>query len=323
MVKNIGFGYEEIIDVNGLNDVIFSADFLVTTIRVMSPVLYAALACMVFSKGGIDAIATEGIMLFSALGAALGSYFAQSAFWGVMMAILLGISLSWLFGYITITLQSEPILAGIAINTLAAGFTIFIVYIITGNKGSTQELNSPVAPDWEIPFIGAVLSGHNILTYLALAIVPVLAVFLYRTPVGLRIRTVGEISEAARSVGMNVWKYQYITLTLAGTLAGLGGAFMSLGYVSFFSRDMIAGRGFIGMAAESMGRGNPVGILISTLFFGMADSLAIRLQLLDVPPQLIQLLPYLITIIAIALYSRARMQNRRRSQLNFWKRVLQ
>ncbi len=300
---------------NGLISVIFSVDFLSTTIRVMTPVLYAALACMVFSKGGIDAIATEGIMLFAALAAVLGSYIFQSALGGVLFAILLGILLSMLFGYITITLQSEPILAGIAINTLATGLTIFIVYLITGNKGSTQGLNNPVLPDLQIPFVGDVFSGHNILTYLALVIVAILAVFLYRTPAGLRIRTVGANPEAARSVGVKVWKYQYIALTIAGSLAGLGGAFMSLGYVSFFSRDMIAGRGFIGMAAESMGRGNPLGVLVSSIFFGMADSLAIRLQLLNLPPQLVQLLPYLITIIAIALYSRSKMPHRRRGIL--------
>lgn len=294
---------------NGLWDVVFSTDFAYTTIRVMTPVLFAALACMVFSKGGVDAIATEGIMLISALAGVLGSYFFHSAFGGILTAIFIGIVISLLFGYITLTLQSEPILAGIAINTFAAGITVFIIYIMTGSKGSTQSINNKVVPNIELPVIknipvlGDILSGHNILTYLSIILVIVLAFFLYRTPMGLRIRTVGENEDAARSVGINVRKYKNMTIIIAGTMAGLGGAFMSLAYVSFFSRGMVAGRGFIGMAAESMGRGNPLGVLISSVLFGAADSLAIRLQLLNVPPQLIQLLPYLITIVAIAVYS--------------------
>ncbi len=220
---------------SGFGSVIFSVDFIVTTIRVMTPILYAALACMVFGKGGIDAIATEGIMLFAALTGVLGSYFTNSAVIGVLTAAATGIMLSYLFGYITISLRSDPILAGIAINTLAAGFTVFIVYMITGSKGSTQALNTPVVPSIEIPliqdipFVGEVLSGHNLLTYIAFLSVLGLSVFLYKTPSGLRIRTVGESIDAANSVGINVRKYQYMTLTIAGIMAGFGGAFMSLG----------------------------------------------------------------------------------------------
>ncbi len=301
---------------NGLMDVILSTDFVFTTIRVMTPVLFAALACMVYGKGGIDAIATEGIMLISALAGVLGSYFTHSALGGVIFAILIGIIMSMIFGYITLSLGSAPILAGIAVNTFAGGITIFVIYLLTGSKGSTQSLNNKVVPNIElplikdIPIIGEILSGHNALTYLGIIFVVVLAIFIYKTPTGLRIRTVGENEHSAESVGVNVMKYKYIALTVAGTMAGLGGAFMSLGYVSFFSRDMIAGRGFIGMAAESMGRGTPVGVLVSSMLFGMADSLAIRLQLLDVPPQLIQLLPYLITILAIAIYSYAKMNKK-------------
>lgn len=293
----------------GLINVIFSTEFLFTTFRVMTPVLFAALACMVFGKGGIDAIATEGIMLIAALSGVMGSFFFNSAFMGVVVAIVSGILIAMVFGYITINLGSEPILAGIAVNTFATGITIFIVYLVTGSKGSTQSLNNPVVPNMDIPlikdipFIGEILSGHNILTYIAVLSVFLLGVFLYKTPTGLRIRTVGENEEAALSVGINVRKYQNITLVVAGSLAGLGGSFMSLGYVSFFSREMVAGRGFIGMAAESMGRGTPIGSFISSVFFGMADSFSIQLQLLNFPPQLIQLLPYLITIVAIAIYS--------------------
>ena len=285
------------------------ASFLFTIIRVMTPILCAALACMVFRKGGVDGIATEGIMLICALVGTLGSFFFQSAFLGVMTAVFFGVMMSFVYGYITIILKANQILAGIALNIFAGGITIFGIYYATGQKGSTAGLAGPVVPSVSlpvidsIPYLGRVLSNHNLLTYIAILLVLILYFFLYRTPTGLRIRTVGENPEAAKSVGISILKYKYITLSIAGSMAGLGGAFMTLGYVSFFTRDMIAGRGFIGMAAESMGRGSPIGVLLSSVFFSVFDALGIQLQIIDVPPQLLHLLPYLGTIIAIAFYS--------------------
>ncbi len=302
---------------SGIIMTIFSVDFVYTTIRVMTPILFAALACMVFTKGGIDSIGTEGIMLLCALAGALGSYFTQNAWLGVLTAMLVGAALACVFGYVTLTLKSEPILAGIALNTLASGLTIFLVFYACGEKGSTQSLMSPGIPNANIPILenipvlGPILSGHNLLTYIGIIITIVMIFFLYRTPTGLRIRSVGENAHAAESVGVNVMKYKYTALIIAGALAGLGGAFMSLGYVSFFSKEMIAGRGFIGMAAEAMGRGTPIGVLLSSLVFGAADSLSIRLQMLNFPPQLIQTIPYVITIVAISVYSYSRSRTKR------------
>lgn len=299
-------------------NVIFSTDFFFTTIRVMTPILFAALACMVFTKGGIDSIGTEGIMLCCALAGPLGSYVTKSAFAGVLIAMIVGTALSCLFGYVTISLKSEPVLAGIALNTLASGLTIFVIYYATGEKGSTQSLMSPTVSNVQIPLLksipvlGAIFSGHSVLTYLGLIIMVLLAFFIYRTPAGLRIRSVGENPEAAQSVGISVMKYKYMALIIAGALCGLGGAYMSMSYVSFFSKEMIAGRGFIGMAAESMGRGTPWGVTLSALLFGAADSLAIRLQLLQLPAQLIQTIPYVITIVAIAVYSYSRSKQKRK-----------
>lgn len=296
---------------------ILSVDFVYTTIRVMTPILFAALACMVFTKGGIDSIGTEGIMLMCALAGALGSHFTKNAWGGVLSAMVVGALLACLFGYVTLTLGSEPILAGIALNTLSSGLTIFLVFYTSGEKGSTQSLLSPSVPNAhlpllrDVPILGPILSGHNMLTYAGFLITLLLFFFLYKTPTGLRIRSVGENEHAARSVGVKVMRYKYIALILAGALAGLGGAFMSLGYVSFFSKEMIAGRGFIGMAAEAMGRGTPVGVLLSSLVFGAADSLSVRLQMLNFPSQIIQTIPYVITIAAISIYSYSRGRTRR------------
>lgn len=298
--------------------VIVSPDFLFTSIRVMTPILFAALACMVFTKGGIDAIGTEGIMLSCALAGPVGGYLTGSAWGGILLAMAVGVILSCLFGYFTLVLNTNPVLAGIALNTLSGGLTIFITYYLTGNKGSTQSLNNPVVPDVDIPLLkdipvaGDILSGHSVLTYVGLAVTVLLGIFFWKTAMGLRIRAVGENEKAAGSVGLKVMKYKYIALVLAGCLAGIGGAYMSMSYVSFFSRDMIAGRGWIGMAAESMGHGTPWGIVLSVFLFGLADSLAIRLQMLNLPSQLIQTIPYVVTIVAIAIYSRHNMQVKRK-----------
>ena len=283
--------------------VILSPDFLFTSIRVMTPILFAAMACMVFVKGGIDPIGTEGIMLSCALAGPVGGYFTHSALGGVIFAMAVGVVLAFVFGYFTLILNTNPVLAGIALNTLSGGLTVFTTYYLTGNKGSTQSLKSPVMPEIRIPLIkdipvlGAIISGHNVLTYLGLILVVVLTVFFWKTTIGLRIRAVGENESAAKSVGLNVMKYKYIALLVAG----------------FFSRDMIAGRGWIGMAAESMGLGIPWKIACSVLIFGMADSLAVRLQMLNLPSQLIQTIPYVVTMIAIGIYSKRSMSGKKKS----------
>lgn len=257
-------------------------------------------------------------MLFCSLAAPLGAWMFGNCWAGLLFGILTGVLLTCLFGYVTLFLKTEPVLAGIALNVLASGATIFIVYCLTGEKASTQSIASSTLPIVNIPIlekipvIGAVLSGHNILTYVSLLSVLVLSFFLFKTKSGLRMRTVGENPDAAESVGLSIMKYKYMTLIIAGILIGMGGAFMSMGYVSFFSKNMVAGRGFIGIAAESMGQGMPGGILLSTLLFSVADALAIQLQVMGLPPELMQLMPYLVTIVAIAAYSYQREKKRLR-----------
>jgi len=187
------------------------------------------------------------------LKAVVAKYNSISLILRILVGLAVGVVLAFVFGYFTLILNTNPVLAGIALNTLSGGLTVFTTYYLTGNKGSTQSLKSPVMPEIRIPLIkdipvlGAIISGHNVLTYLGLILVVVLTVFFWKTTIGLRIRAVGENESAAKSVGLNVMKYKYIALLIAGCLAGIGGTYMSMGYVSFFSRDMIAGRGWIGI----------------------------------------------------------------------------
>lgn len=278
----------------------------------MTPILYASLACLVFYKGGIDAIGTEGIMLICSLAAVLGGYFIGNYVGGLLVAMICGALLACLFVFLTNKMQTNEILTGIALNVFAGGVTVFALFYLTGQKGSSQNLFSPVAPTINIPLVGNVLSGHNLLTYIALILVLVIHIFLFKTPTGMRIRAVGENKGAANSVGVNIIKTKYLAAAIAGALAGLGGAFMSMAYVSNFSRDMVAGRGFIGMAAEGMGKGMPIGVLLASLLFGLADSLAVRLQVLNLPSRLVQMIPYVVTIIVISIYSYIDMQRKKK-----------
>jgi len=160
--------------------------------------------------------------------------------------------------------------------------------------------------------VGEILSGHNVLTYLAFLSVLVIYIFLYKTPLGLRIRAVGENIDAATSVGINVRGIQFLSLILSGILGGFGGAYMSMGYVSWFSRDMTAGRGFIALAAEAMGGGAALGTMLTSLLFGFADSLSNSLQALRIPAEFVQMIPYLATIIGLVIYSSIRQKEKNR-----------
>lgn len=294
---------------NSLFSAIFSTDFVFSVLRLTTPILFAGLAALITDKAGVMNIGLEGIMLSSALAGVVGSTFSKNAFVGLLLAMVVGVCLGLLMAYFAINLKTDIILTGIALNLMASGGTVFILYVVAKDKGMSTSLMSLTMPAIHIPIIknipilGSILSGHNLLTYIALIAVALIWVLLYRTPLGLRIRVVGENGHAAESVGIHVKRVQCIALAISGLLASLGGAYMSMGYMDKFARDMTAGRGFIALAAEALGRATPVGTLIASLFFGIADALSSNLQILDIPVQFIQMLPYVFTIVGLVIYS--------------------
>jgi simple sugar transport system permease protein len=189
-----------------------------------------------------------------------------------------------------------------------------VVYLLTGDKGGTSTLISKQMPFIEIPIIkdipiiGPILSGQNLLTYVAFIAAIVVSIFLYRMRAGIHLRAVGENPEAARSVGINVRAQQYLALGLSGFLAALGGVYLIMGYVKFFARDMAAGRGFIALAAIYLGGKTPLGTLIAALVFGAADALSVQLGNLKIPSQLVQMIPYVATLIALVVYALVQRQ---------------
>ena len=287
----------------------FTIDFLFMWIRVATPILWAALGASICEKSGVVNLGLEGIMLIAALFGVIGSAFGGGLFWGIAAGVLSAVVVSVLFAYFHLVLKANSVLCGTAINTIAAGLTVFVLQLLTGEKGSSSSLNSFQFPTLNIPVIenipvlGRILSGHNILTYIGLLMVLFIHLFFYRTPIGLRIRAVGETPKAAESVGINVVRIRLLAILLCGIMAGFGGMYLSMGYLPMFTRDMVAGRGFIALAANAMGQSTPVGVLVSSLLFSFFDGLSNILQMLRIPAEFIQMLPYAATILFLTLYS--------------------
>lgn len=287
----------------------FTIDFLFMWIRVATPILWAALGASICEKSGVVNLGLEGIMLIAALFGVIGSAFGGGLFWGIAAGVLSAIVVSVIFAYFHLVLKANSVLCGTAINTIAAGLTVFVLQLLTGEKGSSSSLNSFQFPTLNIPIVenipvlGRILSGHNILTYMGLLMVFFIHLFFYRTPIGLRIRAVGETPKAAESVGINVVRIRLLAILLCGIMAGFGGMYLSMGYLPMFTRDMVAGRGFIALAANAMGQSTPVGVLVSSLLFSFFDGLSNILQMLRIPAEFIQMLPYAATILFLTLYS--------------------
>ncbi|MCI8418253.1 MAG: ABC transporter permease [Lachnospiraceae bacterium] len=297
---------------------LLSPDFFNAILRATTPILFAALASSVASKSGITNMALEGIMLFSALFGVIFSAMTGNFFTGLLLTMVAGGVIGLLLAFFVLNLKTDEILAAIAINMMATGGTVLLMLAVSGDRGSSTSISNFSAPRInipiieQIPFLGQVLSGQNLMTYLSIVAVVVMHLFLYKTPLGLKIRAVGENKNAAESVGISSRKIQYIALILSGVLASMGGFFLSGGYMNMFTKDMSAGKGYIALAASAMGGNTPVGAFLVSLLFGAAQALANIMQLTEIPHELIQMVPYLTTLIGLGIYSYAGMRRRQK-----------
>ena len=290
-------------------DLIFTADFFYSILRVTTPLLFASMGAVVSDVAGVPNIALEGMMLIAAFAGMFFSYLFDSAVAGLLFAVLFAVLAASVLAFFTLYYKTNIILGGIAINSLASGGTIFFLYLVAHDKGTSVSLASKVLPSVtipvieSIPVIGPAISGHNVLTYLAILSVVFTFFLLKRTSLGWHIRAVGEKKEAADSVGISVVKAQAIALIISGVMCGFGGAFMSMGYVSWFSRDMVSGRGWIALAAEAMGQQHPLGTAATSLLFGVADALSNAVATLGWPSDLVKTIPYCATLAGLAIFS--------------------
>lgn len=288
---------------------IFSVNFGYSVFRVTTPILFAALGALISDRAGIVNIGLEGIMLISALTGVLVSAFTGSAWIGLIAAVLLGTLTAGMLAFFTLYYKTDIILGGIAVNMFASGGTIFILYLFTHDKGTSSSIASKVLPNITLPIInhipvlGPIISGQNILTYLSVIAAVTVYIMLKRTSLGFKIKAVGENPNAADSVGISVIKTKVTALLMSGFLAGLGGAYMSMGYVSWFSRNMTSGRGWIALAAEAMGMGTALGTTLTSFLFGFADALSNALGVMNMPAEFIQTIPYVTTVIGLFIFS--------------------
>jgi simple sugar transport system permease protein len=294
---------------------IFSAAFFVTIIRTTTPLLLATLGGLVADLSGALNVALEGMMLIGCLTAVIVSVYAP---WYVAVAAGLGAGalLGLIMAFFAYRLKADIILVGFAINILAAGGTVFALAMATGgDKGTSINLPSKAIPSVDLSFLEAIpgvgpvlsslLTGHSVLSWLSAILVFAIWYFLYRTPWGLWLRGVGEYPNAPEAAGIPVNKVRTWSLIVSGSLAGLGGAQLAMFNYVGFTRDMTAGRGFIALGAVLLGARHPIGALIAALLFGTFEAFAVVMPGLFswIPAELIRMIPFVVTIIALVLFS--------------------
>lgn len=284
----------EILDITFIGIVIFSS------IRLATPMIFAALGGMFSERSGVINIALEGLMLAGAFTAAVVTYEMQNPYFGFLCGMAAGGVLALVFAITVIKFEADQVVAGVGINILMLGVPALLSSALYDSAGSTEQI--PKA------FLLPEFFGLNIASILAFALVPICWYVLYKTPFGLRIRAVGENPEAADAAGVKVQTMRYTGVILSGILAAAGGAYLSIGQSSFFTRGMSAGKGYIALAALILAKWRPVQVFIACLFFGFTEAMAIQIQGSswakiggeDIPVQFIEMLPYVLTIIVLA-----------------------
>lgn len=293
---------------------LFDATLLNSTFRFITPILLAALGGLICERVGVFNIALEGLMLTGAFFAVVGSYYAGSAFVGVLTAMAAGGVLALIFAFLAVTMRGNMIVLGIALNLLAAGGTVFLLSTFFGVKGAFQDpqvqgLNKITIPGInDLPVLGPMLSGHSWIVYGSWALVAIVYVLLFHHRLGLRLRGIGEQPEAAATLGINVAATRYAAIIISGLLCGLAGAQLSLGQVTLFVENMSAGRGWIAVVAVMLGQAHPLGVFLASILFGLADSVGFRLQGLGLPAQFTGMVPYVVTLIALFVTQARRRQ---------------
>lgn len=293
---------------------ILSVDLISSSIRMATPLLFAALGGAFVGSTGIVNIALEGCMLIGSFFAVLVGYWCQSLALGLLASGISGMLLSAILAYLIIYLKTEPIVVGIGGNLLAWGITVFILEEFLHMRGSFTGGPVPYFSPIEIAFVrtvpvlGKILSGHTVMVYLAWVLTGAAWLILFKTPLGLRMRAIGESEATAISVGVNVERVRVVSFLVSGFLSGLGGAYLSTANLhGIWSENMTVGRGFIALCAVSFGRNDPKWILLACLLFGFADALGIRFQVLQWQPEFVLMIPYLFTIVVLWLSTKTRV----------------
>jgi len=300
---------------------LFNMSLLFSTLRLATPLVLAAIGGLYSERSGVINIALEGLMLAGAFTAASVTFYASSPWIGLGAAMIAGVAVALIIALACIRFKADQVVTGTGINIMFLGLPAVLSGALFLSSGSTPQIpkeqllptiyqflegiRPSVFPDW-IPS-WRILTDVSLITLIAFLVVLVTAYVLYRTPFGLRLRAVGENPEAADAAGVSVTKIRYLAVLLSGALAGIGGAYLSIGQSSLFTRNMTAGRGFIALAALIFGKWRPVQTMLACFLFGFADALTTQMQGViklpsgeDFPVQFILMIPYVVTIIVLA-----------------------
>jgi simple sugar transport system permease protein len=295
-------------NVASLDQVWVWSALIAATLRAATPLTFAALGGIFSERSGVVNIGLEGMLLMGAFFGFLGADKFGDWWWGIVCGVLAGASLALVHAFISIHLRADQIVSGTAVNFLALGITgyFFIeVYTDQGTPGDVSNIPSLSIP-WirDLGFVGPAIGDMHILIWVALAFVVIAHLSLFRTPVGLRLRSVGEHPKAADTVGISVYGIRYAAVVLSGALAGMGGVYLSNGITHSFNENLSAGRGFIALAAVIFGRWRPYGAFAACLLFGFTEALALRLPGAygeDAAwTTLFRALPYVVTLVVVA-----------------------
>jgi general nucleoside transport system permease protein len=291
-------------------DQLFDAALLDSIVRASVPILLAALGGLICERAGVFQIALEGTMLLGAFTAVSISYVSGNAYVGVLAAMAAGVATTALLAFGHVSRKGDPIVLGIAINLLAVGLTGFLLPQFFGLRGvfrdpaiiGLETYGIPLLAD--LPIVGEAVFDMTLPGFFAFVLVPVIWLVLFRTPIGLRVRGVGENALAAQTRGVPVTLYQYNAVLISGVLAGLAGAQLALGNVVQFAENMSAGRGWIAVVAVLLGQAHPFGVLATCLLFGFAEALGFRLQGNGLAVQVTDALPWVATLAALVIARR-------------------
>lgn len=283
----------------------FFAALLAATVRLAVPLLLAALGETLGERAGVLNIGLEGMMLTGAFFGVLGSFYTGSPWFGVLLGVLAGAGVATVHALVTITIGADQVVSGAALNLLSLGLTSFLNRLVFSAGGNVmtvagfERFEIPLLN--KVPLLGEVFFRHVPLVYLSILLAAGLWVFIFKTTWGLRVRAVGEHPLAADTLGVDVPRVRYACVLAGGAFAGLSGAYLGVGEGNFFVEDMIAGRGFIALAAVVFGRWNPWGVVAGCLLFGAADAVQLNLKAagLALPYQIMQSVPYVVTLLAL------------------------
>lgn len=268
------------------------------------PLILASLGGTFSVRSGIMALGLESMILTGAFTAVVGSHFSGNAWIGFMCGIIGGMIFGICHGVLCIRYKVNQVISGIGLNLLAVAITTLLMQVIWGSKGSSDSVASiqiRLTFLKDIPFIGPILSKQSIILIFTLVLVGISWYLLFKTPFGLRLRMVGENPKAASSVGIPVKRMKYVGVIICGALAGMAGAYLSIDNLNLFVRDMSASRGYIAMAIAILSRYNPLGVLICGGLFGLCDAIQIYAQGYGIPSQLVQMIPYIVTLIVLTV----------------------